>query len=1185
MYLKQLELSGFKSFADKTKLVFEPGLVAIVGPNGCGKSNVSDAIRWVLGEQRPSALRGSKMLDVIFNGTDSRKPMTMCEVSITFADCEGTLPVDYNEVTITRRVFRTGDSGYFINRAPCRLKDIQRLFMGTGVGTTSYSVMAQGQIDAILSSRPEDRRTIFEEAAGITKYKADRKEATRKLDQTETNLARVSDVLRELKRQIGSLERQVAKAEKFKRLKAELRSLDLFAARGDVAALDERLAAIARERADVAAREETAQGDVARREAETAAMRSEIEEREGEINDCAETAAQDAANLEHAKDLISIGEQRIADYRAWADRDSREASEMRTQLVQLEGQISSLGEEARRLDMEVLAAREERETVQSRTEDERAQIDAMRRDLQSRRAESMERERRAAFLQNRLVTMDAKQHAADVQRERLTGERDKVQADAEALAEARATLEGVVETLQGREEEAAASVSGAERQLDDLRATIAAGREEMARISSRISASRAKIALLRDQEEHAESFGEGARLLLDSANPLGVPAGAIAGTLAGKFSAPPEYRTALAAALGAWVDAVLVRGDRDAREIVAVLAARNAPARLVSAEPSAAAAAPSPALPGLEPLAGLVEFAPDFAVRGADLLSGVFLARSLADVPPEIPHGAMVVTRDGEVFSSAGRCEVWSDEAGMNPFSRHMEIEDGERLVSSEESHLASLEDDAEDVGRRASATAAALSGARAALDEVRRQLAQKEGELALVERDARRAAERLEQVAAELHLAAARTQEAERERDDVKSELQELIAGREGVIREIEEAQKTLSVREAEFNEFNRFLTEARVREANRVQELNQTNGKISIYKSRIDEINRSLDGRSKGMQSYDENIAKLTRQIEETRAKLGSMRVAAEESRARLEGLKAQRAERGRDLQRAEDSLAAMRQSLDAVRQRHSALDVENTEVAMRRQNRIERVQQEYAISTEEILSSPLPPWPDGEPTLDVARARIAELNDSIAALGPVNLVALEEFDELQKRFKVESEQEQDLKKAKDELVELIRTINARSAEMFEETFSQANANFEKMFTKLFNGGTARLAIIENPEDPLECGVEIIARPPGKRPQSISLLSGGERTMTAVSLLFAIYLIKPSPFCLLDELDAALDDSNIGRFVQALKDFLVQSQFLIITHNQHTIENSGIVYGVTMPEKGVSKLVSMRMPERIAE
>ncbi|MBR3086496.1 MAG: chromosome segregation protein SMC [Kiritimatiellae bacterium] len=1176
-------MSGFKSFADKTKLVFEPGLVAIVGPNGCGKSNVSDAIRWVLGEQRPSALRGSKMLDVIFNGTDSRKPMSMCEVNITFADCEGTLSTEFNEVTVTRRVFRTGDSGYFINKAPCRLKDIQRLFMGTGIGTTSYSVMAQGQIDAILSSRPEDRRTIFEEAAGITKYKADRKEAIRKLDQTEANLARVTDVLRELRRQIGSLERQVAKAEKFKRLKAELRTLDFFAVRGDVAALDARLAEIGEELSAAVAREGEAQDEVARREGETAAMRAEIAEREAEINDCAETAAQDAARLEHAKDMIGIGEQRIADYRAWADRDSKESSEMRTQLVQLEGQVESLGEDVRRLDMEVLAAREERETVQSRTEEERAAIEGMRQDLQARRSGEMERERRVAFLQNRLVAMDAKQRAADIQRERLTGERDKIKADAEALAEAQATLEGVVDTLRDKDDEAASSVASAERGLEETRATISAGREEIARIRSRISASRAKIALLRDQEKHAESFGEGARLLLDPENPLGAPQGSVLGTLAGCLTAPREYRAALAATLGAWVDAIVVGGGA-AREIASILSSRGAPARLVASDGAGAGDAPpesDPALSALTPLVDVVGFSADFAARGARLLSRVYVAPALGDVPREIPRGATVVTLSGEVFSSDGRCEVWRDEAGMNPFSRHMEIEDGEALVASEEEHLVELEDEAEEAERRASAIAAALSGARAALDEVRRQLSQKEGELAHVEADARRSAQRLEAVSAELHLAAARTQEAERERDGVKDEMTGLIAGRDDALRGIEEAQKSLTEREAEFNEFNRFLTEARVREANRVQELNQANGKIAIFRNRIDEIKRSLEGRTKGMQSYDENIAKLTGQIEETRAKLGPMRIAAEESRARLDGLKALRADRSRDLQRAEESLAAVRQSLDAVRSRHGALDVEKTEVAMRRQNRIERVQQEYAVPQEEILASPLPEWPDGEPTIEAARARIGELNASISALGPVNLVALEEYDELQKRFKLESEQEEDLKKAKGELVELIRVINGKSAEMFAETFRQANSNFETMFTKLFNGGTAKLSVIENPEDPLECGVEIIARPPGKRPQSISLLSGGERTMTAVSLLFAIYMIKPSPFCLLDELDAALDDSNIGRFVQALKDFLVQSQFLIITHNQHTIENSGIVYGVTMPERGVSKIVSMRMPK----
>ena len=1180
MYLKSLEMCGFKSFADRTKLVFEPGLIAIVGPNGCGKSNVSDAIRWVLGEQRPTALRGSKMLDVIFNGTDTRKQMAMCEVSITFAGCDGFLETEFDEVTITRRVFRTGDSGYYINKAPCRLKDIQRLFMGTGIGTTSYSVMAQGQIDAILSSRPEDRRTIFEEAAGITKYKADRKEAMRKLEQTEANLLRIADVIREIKRQIGSLQRQAARAERYQSLKSELRVLDLFTARADIADLDVRMAGVEAELSDTVCRENAALANVAACEESTAAIRADMAEHEEAINAATETAAQDASSLEHARELISIGEQRIADYRAWADRDSKESSEMRTQLVQLGEQIAKLEVDSKRLEMELVAAREEREIVQRRTEEERTAIETMRRDLQAKRDESLERERRTVFLQNRLTTMDAKQRAADVQRERLTGEHNKIKADLEALNETKSRLEGIVETLNGRADDAQDAVDAAEGELESARSLVKSGQEEISRLSSQLAAHTAKLDLLREQEESAESYQTGSKLLLDPANPLGVQQGMVLGPLADRFSAPPEYRAALEAALRAWIDALVVARSSDAAAIFALLADKAAPARLVALEGPAAPPKAAPAPEGLVPLLDVVKVEAGFEERARAILGSVYLAAS-DSLPAMPPAGATIVTTGGQVFRGDGLCELWLPEGGASPLTRKLEIDDGTKLVAAETRHLEELQDDLREASQREAAIVSALGGARAALDEARREAAQKEGELAGATRDAERGAERLEVVASEMRLAIDRTREAETEKDEVRAELEEIVATRDDFLKDLTEFQQTLRDREDEFNEFNRSLIEARLREGNRTQELNQTRGQIGIYENRIEEIKRALEGRSKGMQSYDENIAKLTAQINETRGKLVPMQRAAEESRAKLETLKFQRAEKNLALQRAENKLAATRQELDAVRARHGALDVEKTEVGLRRQNRIERIEQEYSLTPEQILTEPLPPWPKGEPTRDEAKARIGELSAAIAEMGPVNLVAIDEYKELEERFKLESAQEEDLRKAKAELMELIKTINQKSAEMFGETFAQANANFEKMFTKLFNGGTAKLIMVANDEDPLECGVEIIARPPGKRPQSISLLSGGERTMTAVSLLFAIYLIKPSPFCLLDELDAALDDSNIGRFVQALKDFLVQSQFLIITHNQHSIANSGIVYGVTMPEKGVSKIVSMRLPE----
>lgn len=1181
MYLKSLEMCGFKSFADRTKLVFEPGLIAIVGPNGCGKSNVSDAIRWVLGEQRPSALRGSKMLDVIFNGTDTRKQMGMCEVSITFADCDGALETEFSEVTITRRVFRTGDSGYFINKSPCRLKDIQRLFMGTGIGTTSYSVMAQGQIDAILSSRPEDRRTIFEEAAGITKYKADRKEAMRKLEQTDANLVRIADVIREIKRQIGTLQRQAAKAEKFKGLKSELRILDIFTARQEIADIDRHLADVAAELEETVGRENAALEAVADAEAGTAQIRADMAEHEDAINAATETAAQDQSRLEHSKEIIAIGEQRIADYRAWADRDSREASEMRTQLTQLSEQIAQLETASKRLSLEVVAAKEEREIIQRRTEDERLAIEQLRRDLQAKRDESLERERRTVFLQNRLSTMDAKQHAADVQRERLTGEHDKLKADLDILVEGKASAEGILETLTAKEADAQDACDAAEAELESVRELIRSGQDELARQTSQLAAHKAKLDLLREQEENAESFQAGSKMLLDPANPLSLGPGMVVGPLADKFSAPAKYRLALEAVLRAWIDAVVIASPADAAGIFERLADKAAPTRLVSLSGPARHPANWAAPAGLTLLADAIEVDEAFRERGKALLDNVYVADDATSVPAQIPEGVTVVTLSGAVFRGDGFFELWQSETGASPLSRRMEIDDGVKLVESEERHLGELHADVKEAAQREAALASALGGARAALDEARREAAQKEGELASLTRDADRSRERLEVVAAEMRLAIERTREAEAEKDEVRAELEEIVSSRDDFLHSLEEFQQSLAEREGDFNEHGRELIDAKLREGNRTQELNQTRGQITIYENRIEEIKRSLEGRSKGMKSYDENIGTLTAQINATREQLVPMQRAAEESRARLESLKLQRAEKNVDLQRAENRLAAARQGLDAIRGRHGALDIEKTEVSMRRQNRIERVQQEYALSVEQILEEPLPEWPGGEPTREAAKARIDELNVAIADIGPVNLVAIDEYKELEERYNLESTQEEDLKKARAELVDLIHMINQKSSEMFKETFAQANANFETMFTKLFNGGTAKLIVVDNEEDPLECGVEIIARPPGKRPQSISLLSGGERTMTAVSLLFAIYLIKPSPFCLLDELDAALDDSNIGRFVQALKDFLVQSQFLIITHNQHSIANSGIVYGVTMPEKGVSKIVSMRLPE----
>ena len=827
MYLKQLDVIGFKSFADRTRLTFEPGLTAIVGPNGCGKSNVSDAIRWALGEQKPTALRCSKLVDVVFNGTDTRKPLGLAEVSVTFTDCERELGTEYHEVTVTRRVYRDGTGEYLINKKPSRLKDVQHLFMGTGIGTSSYSVMAQGQIDAILSSKPEDRRAVFEEAAGITKFKADRKEALRKIEQTEQNLLREADVLREMKRQIASLQRQVSKALKYKELRDSLRGLDIYVSRRKIHSLDEELESNTASRAEVDAAIIGAQDTVAAAEERAQALHAEVHALEDRLQELAARQAQAEADYARAREVIGVNATRVEEYRAFAARDAAEAESARVALEEVAMQAESLGQKSALLTDSLAAARE---------------------------------------------AMDA--------------------------------AEAEFEELQTAIDEARMSVSEKRREVKDTTRT---------------------------------------------------------GTLVD--------------------DAKVDRG---------------------------------------------------------------------------------------------GNIETWKAGTSVTTMMK--------------------------------------------------------------------------------------------------REDLMALVVQAEDALQELECRHQPASQR----------LTERRIAVSQMEQELSFIGRQEEDARRRRDDLMRAAADRNERISKYEESITRLTEESGDLLARLDEFNARANEAVEQVNAERGRRAEMLETIAAADRDAAAKRAELDQARDVRSRLEVQSAEISMRRQNVYAHLQDEYGLFADAVMREPDPEWENGVvPPDEELEGRVARIQSEIAALGPVNMVAVEECRELEERYAREKAQEEDLLAAKAQILELIGNLNSTSSDMFRSTFEQANKNFQTMFTRLFGGGEARLLLLENEEDPLECGIDIIARPPGKRPQSVTLLSGGERTMTAVALLFSIFMIKPAPFCLLDELDAALDDANIGRFVEQLKEFLSQSQFLIITHNQHTIAGSDLVYGVSQQEKGVSRVISMKLSD----
>ncbi len=1179
MYLKNLEVVGFKSFAERTKLDFERGMTAIVGPNGCGKSNIADAVRWVLGEQSAKALRGSQMTDCIFNGTDTHKPLGMAEVSLTLAECEQSLGTEFHEVTVTRRVFRTGEGQYFINKTPCRLKDIQRLFMDTGIGTNSYSLLEQGRIDLILSSRPEDRREVFEEASGITKFKADKKEAIRKLEHTEANLLRLADIIREVRRQIISLQRQAGKARRYKELQEKLRSLDVYATRERLNLLNQDVGALETRLASISEQEEALRVDVEQTEQQTSQTRAELAATEQLISDAMEALVQAKTELDRAHELIGINRDRIKEMQDLSERDSRDADEAR---ARLEHHRVSLDQMLAELE-KAIAARDAGEKELAVHTDELAKRDAaletIRRAQHDLGAESVDLESRLSKLQNELYSLEAQERTSVIRRERLAAEQAELQRSVSTYEERQRDMEAGLQDLRGNVEAHSGQIRTLSVQHADKGQAIAGLRKDISELQSRGAARKAQLELLGTHEAKAEGFPGGARLLLDPNSGLPIDRSGILGSLAEHIHVDGEYRMALEASLRAWLDAVVVSDAAAALNLLAEIERQaQGSLRMLGLKDSPAIGAAF--LDGAgERLVDHVHCSPEIRPLVERLLHNVRVVSQLAEMPQPLAPEAIYVTRGGSLVRGTGSFELWMPESGeISPVAREQMLAEWKRELDEIQRHIAQKEEALGALLSDDRSVEEAIQQTRTHLEDGQKKLAQREGELHIISQEASQARERAETVDWELNVLKEQQNSGGDRRTSIREEMEQ-VRNRQAEVRAAMTAKADeLRVVEQERSDRAAEVSDARVRFVERRQEVEHLTARKEPMQARIAELEALIQNRAEGISAYQARIQELQVSIQATEARLDPMKEEVTRHTARLDEARAKRDEQMKVLSSCDAVLREKRGRLDDVRSKKSQIDVELAEQRIRRQNLIERVAAEYHITPEQMLQEPEPVW-ENDQKLDreALETTIAELRTKIEAMGPVNLVAIEEHRELEERFTFLSQQQEDLIKAKQQLTELIRRINKTTTDMFFQTFQQVNTNFQEMFKKLFGGGSAKLVLV-NEEDVLESGIEIIARPPGKKLQTVSLLSGGERTMTAVALLFSLYMVKPSPFCLLDELDAALDEANIGRFVKAVRDFLVNSQFLVITHNRQTISAAEALYGVTMEQNGVSKIMSVK-------
>jgi chromosome segregation protein len=1159
--LTKLEIHGFKSFADRTDMVFEPGVTAIVGPNGCGKSNVSDAVRWVLGEQRARALRGAKMEEVIFQGSSARRAVNLAEVSLHFENDDGALDIPFREVVITRRLSRSGESDYFLNGAACRLRDIHDMVRGTGLGADSGVVIESKMIDALLSDRPDDRRELFEEAAGIGLYRDRKRSAERRLEETTADLARIDDLITEVQSQVRSLARQRKRAERHAELTARRFTLEVAHAaremsawRDELAQLEERVTLL---RTEVPREEERLRTSEAARDA-ALGERTAAEARRSEL---ARIVSDQRERTQQLRGEIAVAEERLRNATSRRQRAEEERREGDAVAGRVSTELERAAAELAELESALRAADEALATHSRHEEDVRNNLSFARTGLERN-------ERTLRELREQLHRADLDRQSAERERDELSTRLATLRAEQESLidiAEAArrelAAAEDEASVAAARAAEAVAEAEDAQSSLAQARERESAARFELTRAEELYTSLTAKLNALEGLERERIGLAPAAARLLKERAIFGE--GAIIGPLSDFISTNSQAASLVERFLGPTVNAVLVR-DRNVAESVRAWHASASPGPLL--------------LLPVDSVNGHYGFSSN---GNADLAALVEATTPARDWVQSL-LGSVTSIESGSAFVDA-RGAIWlpAPEAGPGPLRRRAEITELQQSVANsaaarhaatltaetERASLAAAERSAFVAQEAASQAARASGGAadRAAiLSRQHQRVAREAAEArALMDRLSERESAVLDRI--ETLTATGRDIEAAiAEREAAVAGAREMLANAERSQEEAREQRTSSQIRRAQ--------AQAQLEvAADRHRHLNE---EFASATGRLESLQLELTGLS----SAD---AQLREQLSQWQSDLDSRQTALEAAEQRLTDSERAVHELDERLAADEHSLAEMRRHTAALSDELHAAELRYTELAGKRAAIRERLEAEWKKPVDELLAGAESLELDDE----TLRSEAALVREQLEALGPVNPLAIEEHEEETKRLGFLTTQRDDLSAAKNSLQQAIREIDTTARELFLQTFVRVRENFRNIFMTLFGGGECDLRL-ENPESPLEGDIEIHASPRGKRTQRIHLLSSGEKALVALSLLFGIFLTKPSPFCLLDEVDAPLDDQNIGHFVRMLNRFKNNTQFIVITHNPRTTtEAADAVYGVTMQEPGVSSLVSVRMRGRTVD
>lgn len=1181
MYLKRLESVGFKSFAERIEIEFVPGVNAVVGPNGSGKSNIIDAVRWVLGEQSAKSLRGSKMEDIIFQGSDGRKPLNMAEVTLVLDNAGRGLPLDFAEISITRRVYRSGESEFYLNKQPCRLKDIIDLLMDSGLGREAFSIISQGRVEAVLSSKAEDRRTIFEEAAGVLKYKQRKHKAEFKLSETEDNLDRVQDIIYELEQQIGPLEEQAKTAEMYKELKQQLQAKEISLLLAEIDELHHNWKNLLAELEQAQLKEVEWKTSIQKREAVLETAYSDIKKTDDQIEKDQAALLKLTEEIEQAEGKKQVLLERTKHVAVSQGKLDERIAELKKNLKQAEEKLQAENKRAE----EIRKAKEQTENVLHQLEealnDDQPQLDAKIEDL---KADYIEYLSEQAALRNEGQSLQQQKIQLNARIQLLADKHGDISTEKDKLLEAIRHSDMNIDELTLQLQKSKSNVSNIKDKLSKTRSDYQQIQEELYKQLQHLAKLKSKKEMLGQMKADLQGFFSGAKAVLREAK-AGKLTG-IQGAVIQLIDVPKAYLTAIETVLGSSAQHIITDDEKSARDAIAFLKRTNQgratflPLSVIQSrhlpEELREKAAGHAGFCGVA--LDVIHFEPHIKKAIEHLMGNVIIARTLKDaneLAAMTKRRFRIVTLEGDVVSPGGSMTGGAQKkSGQSLFTRERDLKETETQLKTKAKQTAQLQKKAEQLNESMPLCEKELQAAEQALSEYQEQLQQvmnskKEAEL------------KLAAVHDNLKMQHSNQQQYEQELSDLDQREQAIKDNLGRLQEQLEKADKEIqrmieqkenaakSKEEILSNRHRQQLYLAQIEERQHA-----SLAKIEAGKTSVQELSRQLEAAKKEKNAMLEE--KEIQQMQSNLAAQLSQQQAQREKVLRdIQVLRETRLRNTKKIQDEELDLKEDKRLLERFMKEKQDKEIRANRFDVALENKLHVLQEEYGISHQKAVEQY-----DKCPDMESASQEVGKLKAAIARLGTVNLGAIEEFSRIKERYEFLTEQQRDLLTAKETLRTTISELDEEMEKLFLETFHRVQEQFSIVFKELFGGGHAELKLTD-PGQLLDTGIEIIAEPPGKKLKNLNLLSGGERALTAIALLFAILRVRPVPFCILDEVEAALDESNVARFAEYLHQYSEETQFIVITHRKGTMEEADVLYGVTMEESGVSRLVSVRLDD----